>query len=117
MYDSHVWQTNTLERLHRKFLFGSLGVEFKYHLVRWSKVCSPIANEGLGVRKLGIFDQASLEKWFWLHGKDSFVETEIATKYGEEWGGWTLEPVRGTHNCSLWISIRTGWDIFLSCVL
>lgn len=45
------------------------------------------------------------------------METEIATKYGEEWGGWTLELVRGTHNCSLWKSIRTGWDIFLNCVL
>lgn len=86
--------------------------------MRWSIVCSPIAYEGLGVRKLRIFYQASLEKWFWLHGKeDTYVETEIGMEYGEEWGGWIFKPVRGTHNCSLWISIRTGWDIFLNCVL
>jgi len=30
------------EKLQRDFLWGSIGDEFKYHLVSWSKVCNPI---------------------------------------------------------------------------
>uniref|UniRef100_A0A7N2MD52 Uncharacterized protein n=1 Tax=Quercus lobata TaxID=97700 RepID=A0A7N2MD52_QUELO len=34
----------------------------------------------------------------------------ITKKYGEGWGGWTLGLVRVPHGCSLWQSIRAGWD-------
>ena len=34
------------------------GEEFKYHLVGWNVVCSPIANGGLGVRKISTFNQS-----------------------------------------------------------
>jgi hypothetical protein len=33
---------NRIEKLQRDFLWGGLGKEFKYYLVSWSKVCSPI---------------------------------------------------------------------------
>jgi hypothetical protein len=39
---------NRIEKLQRDFLWGGLGEEFKYHLVSWSKVCSPISKGGLG---------------------------------------------------------------------
>jgi len=32
-----------IEKLHRDFLWGALGEEFKYHPVSWSTVCSPIS--------------------------------------------------------------------------
>jgi hypothetical protein len=37
---------NCIERLQRDFLWGGLGEEFKYHLVNWLKVCSPILRDG-----------------------------------------------------------------------
>jgi hypothetical protein len=48
-----------------QFLWGGIGEEFKFHLVNWSKVCSPISNGGLGIRNLRIFNKALLGKWLW----------------------------------------------------
>jgi hypothetical protein len=53
---------NRIEKLHRDFLWGGLGDEFKYQLVNWSKVCSPITEGGLGIRNLRIFNKALLGK-------------------------------------------------------
>ena len=39
---------NRIEKLQRDFLWG----DSKTHLVGWDKVCAPIANGGLGIRKL-----------------------------------------------------------------
>lgn len=33
----------------------------------------------------------------------------IATKFGEQWGGWTLGSGRVPHGCSLWWGIRMSW--------
>ncbi|KAG2700542.1 hypothetical protein I3760_06G002500 [Carya illinoinensis] len=42
------------EKLYRDFLWSGLGNEFKFHLVKWDKVCSPISSAGLGIRNLRI---------------------------------------------------------------
>jgi hypothetical protein len=47
---------NRIEKLQRDFLWGGIGEEFKYHLVRWDKVCSPIAEGGLGMKNLRTFN-------------------------------------------------------------
>jgi hypothetical protein len=39
-----------IEKLQRDFLWGVIGEEFKYHLVSWFKVCSPIFEGGWGFR-------------------------------------------------------------------
>jgi hypothetical protein len=54
--------TNHIEKLHQDFLWGGLRDELKYHLVSWSKVCSPIFEGGLGNRNLRIFNRALLGK-------------------------------------------------------
>jgi len=36
-----------IEKLQRDFLWGGIGEEFKYHLVSWLKVCTPISEGGL----------------------------------------------------------------------
>jgi hypothetical protein len=45
-----------IEKLQRDFLWGGLHDEFKYHLVKWDKVCSPISEGALGIRRLKEFN-------------------------------------------------------------
>lgn len=52
------------------FLGGASEEVFKYPLVVWDKVCSPIDVGGLGIGKIGNFNQALLEKWLWRFGHE-----------------------------------------------
>ena len=38
-----------IEKLQCDFLWGGISEEFKYHLVSWDRVCSPIFEGGLGI--------------------------------------------------------------------
>ena len=49
---------NKIEKLQRDFLWG----DPKTHLLGWDKVCMPVANGGLGIRKLTTFNKALLGK-------------------------------------------------------
>ena len=51
-----------IERLQRNFLWGGVGDDIKAPLVNWNKVCTPIAQGGLGVRDLVSFNKAMLGK-------------------------------------------------------
>ena len=84
---------NKIEKLQRDFLWG----DSKIHLVGWDKVCAPIANGGLGIRKLTTFDKALLGKWLWRFGKedDRLWRRVVASKYGED-GGMDLKAREGS---------------------
>jgi hypothetical protein len=58
---------NRMEKLHQDFLWVGIGEEFKFHLVSWSKVCSPISEGGLGIQNLRMFNHALLRKWLWCY--------------------------------------------------
>ena len=77
-----------LEKLQRDYLWGGLNDEFKYHLVNWDKVCSPITEGGLGIRKLRVFNQALLGKWLWryMHEREAWWRVVVEAKYGSELG-------------------------------
>ena len=104
-----------IEKLQRNFLWGGIGDEMKYHLVRWDQVCSPMDCGGLGVKNLTLFNKALLGKWLWRFGveENHLWPRVIVAKYGMEWGGWRSKPCRGTHGCGLWKSISLGWDVFI----
>ena len=74
-----------IERMQRDFLLG----DSKTHLVDWDKVCAPLENGGLGVRKLTTFNRALLGKWLWRFGIEEtrLWRRVIALKFGEELGG------------------------------
>ena len=86
----------------------------KTHLVGWDKVCAPIANGGLGIRKLTTFNKALSGKWLWRFGKeeDRLWRRVVASENGEEWGGWTSKLGKGVHGCGLWRGICMGWEDF-----
>jgi len=52
--------TAKLKAIQRKFLWGSFGDDFKYHLVRWDIVKLSTSEEGLGVKDLKIFNELCL---------------------------------------------------------
>jgi len=62
-----------------------LGEEFKFYLVSWPKVCSPISEGGSGVRNLLMFNHALLKKWLWRYAY------ERERLYGEWW--WILNMI------------------------
>ena len=59
---------NKIEKMQRDFLWGGMGGESKSRLVGCDKVCVPMANGGLGIRKLTIFNKALLEKYYGVLG-------------------------------------------------
>ena len=99
-----------LKSCERDFLWA----DSKNHLVGWDKVCAPIANGGLGIRKLTIFNKAISGKLLWQFGKEEnrLWRRVVASKFGEEWGGWTSKLGRGVHGCGLWRGISIGWEDF-----
>ena len=47
-----IHMADKIEKLQRDFLWG----DSKSHLVRWEKVCAPMENGGLGIRKFTTFN-------------------------------------------------------------
>ncbi|XP_058783098.1 uncharacterized protein LOC131657751 [Vicia villosa] len=54
-----------LESIFKQFLWGGGENERKINWVKWDKVCRPIEEGGLGIRRLGLFNSALLGKWKW----------------------------------------------------
>jgi ribonuclease HI len=54
-----------LDKLNRNFLWGDTTEKKKIHLLNWSKVCTPKANGGLGLKRAADMNQAMLAKASW----------------------------------------------------
>ena len=108
-----------LERIQRNFLWGSFEEAFKYPLVAWNKVCWLVEVGGLGIRRIGLFNQALLGKWLWRFGCETnrLWRQVIATKYGETSGGWCTRVGKGSQGCGMWKNIGKGAESFFGHVL
>ena len=53
---------NRIEKMQRDFSWGGMGDESKIHLVGWDKICAPMENGSLGIKKLTTFNKALLGK-------------------------------------------------------
>ena len=106
-------------KLQRNFLWGGIGDEPKFHLVKWATVCSPIASGGVGIRKVRLFNKALLGNWLWRYGMEraALWRQVIKVKYGCEWGGWCTRPVNGPYGVGLWKYISRGWPSFSHLIL
>ena len=80
-----------IEKIQRDFLWKGLGEEFKFHLVKWDTICSPISNGGLAVRNLKLFNAALLGKWLWRYGLDreALWRRVVDGKYTSLESGWS----------------------------
>jgi hypothetical protein len=78
-----------IEKLQRNFLWGGLEDGFKHHLVGWNTLCCPLANGGLGVRRVAVINRTLLGKWMWWFGREEthLWRRVIFAKYGLERGG------------------------------
>ena len=85
-------------------------------MVNWDKVCSPIADGGLGIRKLRVFNPALLGKWLchYTHEREAWWRVVVEAKYGLVWGGWHSLDTIGLHGVGLWRFICKGWQLFSS---
>jgi hypothetical protein len=83
----------SIESIQCGFLWGGIGEEFKFHLVNWPKVCSPVREGGLGISNLRCFNCVLLGKWLWRYASESgaFWRKVVEAKYGSERGGGVLE--------------------------
>ena len=88
---------NRIEKLQRDFLWG----DNKTHLVGWDKVCTPMANGSLGIRKLIAFNKALLGKWLGQFGnEETRLWRVVSLKFGEEWGNGLIS----------WVGVLMGVD-------
>ena len=82
--------------------------------MKWERICSPITDGGLGIRKLVPFNRALLGKWLWRFGEegDRLWKRVLIACHGAACGGWRTGLVRGPHECGLWKGIMQGWESF-----
>jgi hypothetical protein len=105
---------NRLEKVQRNFLWGSTNEATKFHLVKWSSVCSPMKDGGLGIRNLRRFNQALLGKWLWRYAteKEAYWRKVVEIKYGSMEGDWCTKQVERPFGVGVWKHIRRGWELF-----
>ncbi|KAG9446646.1 hypothetical protein H6P81_012774 [Aristolochia fimbriata] len=54
-----------MEAIVRRFLWRGACEDFKFHLIRWTEVCKPVTEGGLGVWNIRDFNRALFLKWCW----------------------------------------------------
>jgi hypothetical protein len=100
--------------LSSKFLWGDDPTKKKYHLVRWSDVCLPKDQGGLGILNLDLMNIALLSKWIWkLFNGSGLWQTILKGKYLK---GQTLRQATYRNGDShFWQGLLEVKTFFLNC--
>jgi hypothetical protein len=82
MMSVKVWKE--VVKIQRKFLWSGLSNRSKISWVKWSNVCKPKSDGGLGVRDLRLTNISLLAKWRWklLHPNPELWKDIVIAKYG-----------------------------------
>jgi len=102
---------NRLDKLQRDFLWGGIGDEAKFHLVKCNRIYTPLQSGGLWVHNFIHFNWTLLGKCLWRYGREieAFWRMVIEVKFESLRGGWCSKEVLGTF---LWKHIWREWDKF-----
>lgn len=86
---------NLLRSLQCNFLWGGTETSKRVAWVRWTELCKSKKEGGLGIKELGIFNQALLSKWVcrFLNEKESLWYRVIKSSFGDLI--WTTSGERG----------------------
>jgi hypothetical protein len=79
-----VWKE--IVRIQRNFLWGGLSKRRKISWVKWTEICKPKKDGGLGIRDLRLVNLSLLAKWRWrllLDGEELWKGVVVA-RYGED---------------------------------
>lgn len=91
-----------LEKIMKRFLWGTRDGDKKFHLVAWDVVCLPFEEGGLGLKRIREFNIALMCKWFWRLGDNKLWVRLLREKYGVDGGGFFPKFPKGTIGCSVW---------------
>lgn len=72
----------TVDIFRKRLLWQGGHQSKKFHLVKWSSVCSPKSQGGLGVLNLELMNDSLLTKWLWnLENSKGLWQKIISGKY------------------------------------
>lgn len=110
----HTSVHNEVEKISRKFLWGSYGNRRKLHPISWERICSPKVHGGLGIRRLKLNNDANMMKLAWqlTVNEEKLWVRVMRNKYN---CGMDLLPrMQRRQNCSnTWRGITGVWDKFV----
>ena len=102
---------NSVDRLSRNFLWGSLEGKKRLHLVSWKKITKPKKDGGLGIQATKAKNVANLAKLNWrLHTKSSSPWARVLSQkycYPRRVSNARFKPCSAT-----WSVIRKGESVF-----
>ena len=102
---------NEIEALIRKFFWGQRADNRKIHWVKWSDLCKPKSQGGMGFKDLAMLNDALLAKQTWrlLHDTQSLFYKVFKAKF---FPNTFVTETRAPSNASYaWKSILKGRDV------
>ena len=107
---------NHIEKMQCDFLWHGKEKK-KFHLIKWSQVCKPKKEGGLGIRALKKLNSALLGKWLWRIGDETegLWKEVISTKYDISRNGWFVQDP-STCSSGLWKGILAAKEVYMKQV-